>query len=61
MKLLNIDIILFHQEAFKDMEFDQFFFFSVSGVGLSRMIRALGPASNGTPEGRYIALRRKAK
>merc|ERR1712086_606406 len=23
----------------------------VSGVGLSRMIRALGPASNGTPEG----------
>ena len=37
------------------------FFFSVSGVGLSRMIRALGPASNGTPEGRYIALRRKAK
>merc|ERR1711935_344877 len=31
----------------------------VSGEGLSRMIRALGPASNGTPEGLLTRFRRK--
>merc|ERR1712129_557856 len=30
----------------------------VSGKGLSRMIRALGPASNGTPEGLLTRFRR---
>merc|ERR1711935_1273278 len=30
----------------------------VSGEGLSRMIRALGPASNGTPEGLLTRFRR---
>merc|ERR1712129_214556 len=30
----------------------------VSGEGLSRMIRALGPGSNGTPEGLFTRFRR---